>query len=515
MISRLSLLLIAVITVSMAQEADIIKVEGKITYLTADQVYVDIGSEAGGAVGDTLLVLRRNEELGPVVITNVARKSAVCQSLVPVETFQLGDRVVLEKKAASEPPPVEETIETQVEAPKPPMRQERILSQRGNASARYSMSSFSGGDQSSRGIASLRYGLVLTAPFRSDIWLYGRGNLNEGDFTLYQARFTIGERRGRYYLQLGRIFAPELAGIGATDGMMLTSQLASVISAGALGGFQPDPTSLSFDTEVKKFGAFVRLKRRTPSGSMDAVLSGVGQYSGKEVDREFVYGRLSGDFFNRKLTYSIYETVDFYRGDSPVNRGTSTITSSQISIGIRPWHGLSIRSRYSDRRQVIYQISGTTLPDSLFEDALRTGWYNSIRISHDALGSIQAGFNLRQQSDSDDRSELYFVDYRSNSSAKGRVFDVGGSYLKNLLITGARGQLGFSAPTGKKMDIYAQYELFSYGYGISINDYRQHTVSASLNWRMTSKLRGSLSLDYSKDDEFAVLYIYLGLNYRI
>ncbi|MDP6396413.1 MAG: hypothetical protein QF712_01775 [Candidatus Marinimicrobia bacterium] len=515
MIKRLLFLLIAIFSLAAGLEAETVKAEGKVTYLTADQVYVDIGSDVGVAVGDTLLVFRRNEELGPVVITNVARKSSVCQSLIPVEVFQLGDRVVLEKEAVPEPTPVEEVVEPTIEAAKPSKRQDRILSQRGNASARYSMSSFSGGDQSARGIASLRYGLVLTSPFRSDIWLYGRGNLTESDFTLYQARFTVGDRRGKFYLQLGRIFAPELAGIGATDGVMLTSQMASALSVGALGGFQPDPLRLSFDSKVKKVGAFVKFKQRTPSGSLDAVLSGVGQYAGKDVDREFIYGRLSGDYFNRKVTFSIYETVDFYRGDSPANRGTVTPTSSQFSVGIRPWKGLSIRSRYSDRRQIIYQVSGSTLPDSLFEDALRSGWYNSIRLSHDAFGSIQAGFNLRQQSDSDDRSELYLVNYRSNASAKGQIFDVGGSYLQNLLITGARGQLGFSAPAGKKMDLYAQYELFSYGYGNSVSDYRQHTISASLNWRIMKYLRGSLSLDYSKDEEFSIFYIYMGLNWRI
>lgn len=515
MIRRLPIFLITILTVATAQEAEIIRAEGKITYLTADQVYVNIGSEAGGSVGDTLLILRRNEELGPVVITNVARRSAVCQSLIPVETFQLGDRVVLEKKAAFEPLPVEEIMETPVEASKPQIRQDRILSQRGNASARYSMSSFSGGDQSSRGIASLRYGLVLTAPFRSDIWLYGRGNLSERDFTIYQARFTMGKRNGKYFLQLGRIFAPELAGIGATDGVMISSQVVSSFSIGVLSGFQPDPSSLSFKTDVNKLGAFTRWKRSTPSSSMDAMLSAVGQYTNKDVDREFVYFRFSGDFLDRKVTISLYETLDLYRDNSPGDRKNITPTSSQISASIKPWPGIIFRSRYSDRRQVIYQVSGVVFPDSLFEDALRSGWYNSVRFTYDDFGSLKIGINFRSQSGTGDKSEFYFMDYQTKTFAKGQSYSVGGSYLRNLLISGGRLQLGYSAPVNKKMDIYAQYELFSYGYGTSIIDYRQHTVSASLNWRMTSKLRGSLSLDYSKDDEFTIFYVYFGLNWRL
>ena len=79
--SKLTLTVMIIVSVLGATEKTI---QGKITYLTADQVYCDLGREDGVNVGDTLTVFRRNDEIGKIITTNLARQSSVCASLIPV-----------------------------------------------------------------------------------------------------------------------------------------------------------------------------------------------------------------------------------------------------------------------------------------------------------------------------------------------------------------------------------------------------------------------------------------------
>ena len=493
----------------MGQERRQVRAEGSITYLTMDQVYCDLGSDQEARVGDTLHVWRRDEEVGLLVITNVARKSSVSRPLSPPENFQLGDRVRLEKLVTivltREPEPEVTRMEKPAERP-------FQLSQSGLVTLRYTHTQFSGKGTDKRGIGVLQYGVRLR---KVRFWTYGRQNFQDNTFTLYQARITFGQRGEPWFTQLGRVYTSELAGIGASDGILVSRRLKSRLSVGALAGVQPEPGTLKVNTRVKKMGVFVNLQHQGEGHPTATSLAYIRQLAGVEVDREFVYGKFSTNF-GKALSLTAYQTIDLYTHTPPLKRRSVEFTSNQISLRYRPWRSLVISSRYSGRKRVLYLMADNTLPDSLFNDAMRYGFYNSIQFSHHRLGSFNLGVNYRGQvKDTRDHAILAFLGYGSVPGQNGRSFSIQSSYIKNLIIQGLRTETGYSFPWGGTGNGYLEYELYMYGYGNQFTKYFQHTFSASLNHPLFTKVQGSCSLDWIVDKKYAVFYLYFSLNYRL
>ncbi len=491
------------------QESRQVHAEGSITYLTMDQVYSDLGSDQGADVGDTLHVWRRDEEVGLLVITNVASKSSVARPLNPPENFQLGDRVRLEKRVTITPIVESKPEMTHVEKPvKKPFQ----LSHSGSVTLRYTHTQFSGKGSDERGIGIVQYGLRLR---KIRFWTYGRQNFQENTFTLYQARFTLGRRGDRWFAQVGRVYTSELAGIGASDGVLVSRRLRSRLSIGGLAGVQPEPGTLKLNTQVKKMGVFITLQHQGELHPTAYSLAYIRQLAGADVDREFVYGKFSTNL-GKMLSFSVYQTIDFYTNTPPLKRQAIEFTSNQVSLRFRPWRSLVISSRYSGRKRVLYMSADNTLPDSLFNDAMRYGFYNSIRFSHNRLGSFNLGVNYRGQAkDTRDHAILVFLGYRSVPGENGRSFSIQSSYIRNLIIQGIRTETGYSFPWGGKGNGYIEYELYMYGYGNQFTKYFQHTVSASLNRPLFTKFQGSCSLDWIIDKDYAVFYLYFSLSYHL
>ncbi|NOZ75510.1 MAG: hypothetical protein GXO90_09100 [FCB group bacterium] len=494
-----------------AQERVEIRVDGKITYLTTDQVYIDVGTEAGVEEGDTLHITRGSNEIGLAVVSYLSRKSSVCEPLVPTETLQLGDRVHLEKvklvtiEEAGETPATVKSIK--------PVNKKLGLSQMGNLSFRYTYGQFADSLFSQRSIASLQYGLHMTKPFETQFWMYGRSNIQNHDFTLYQARWVLGKDDGRLQTQVGRVYSASLAGIGATDGILVNSSFSDHLSGGLLLGMEPDETTLKFNSNVKKGGLFTRFQRKKDNRSLEGSLAIVGQYAGGNVDREFLYDRIRYRR-GRLLYFTMNQTLDFYRNGAVGGRKGAELVSNQLSLRIRPTSNLSIHSRISSRKQVLYQTTSSSLPDSLFVDEMRSGWYNAVQWTTAGGRSFLLGANYRFQSIGNANSIYAFFTYRGPYSRERWNFDYTGSFLHNLLITGSRNQFGFTKNIGKTGSLFTEYELYVYGYGYRVADYIQHNITATYSLRLRSRIVISTSLDATVDKDYYFYYLYFAFNYR-
>jgi len=494
-----------------SQERVVIDVNGKITYLTTDQVYCDVGTEVGVEEGDTLHVTRGVDEIGLVVVTYISRKSSVCEPLVPAETFRLGDRVHLKKVKLVT---IEETTVTPAQVKEvSPVSKRLGLAHTGNFSFRYTYGQFADSLYSQRSIASIQYGIHISNPIETQFWLYGRSNIQNRDFTLYQARWVLGKEDSRFNGQLGRVYSASLSGIGATDGLLVNSALSERLSAGFLVGMEPEPTTLKFNSNVKKGGIFTRFETKGEKRSFEGSLALVGQYASGKADREFIYDRLR--YRNgRRLYFTMNQTIDLYRNGPVGGRKGIELVSNQLSLRVRVTSFLSVYTRLSNRKQILYQVSSSSLPDSLFVDETRSGWYNAIRWTTKGDRSFLLGANYRYQSVGGSNSIYAFFTYRGPYSRGRWNFDYTGSYIHNLLITGTRNQFGFSRTLGKTGTFFTEYELYVYGYGNIMTDYVQHNITSTYSWRLQSRMVITASLDATIDKDYYFYYLYFGFNYR-
>jgi len=490
---------------------ELIHSEGAITYITTDQLYTNIGLNKGAVIGDTLKVLRRGQELGLIHITSIANKSSVSESLVPISEFQLGDKVVLEKIKKNIDQPKEQIIIQKSKSTTSILGKK--LSQSGNIGLRYMSTQYSNRTTTNRSIGMMNYRLRSTGLLNPNLWIYGRSNLLSGDFNLYQARITLGQLDGKFHLQAGRVFSPALSGLGATDGVVASTTLKKVITLGLLGGYLPSQKNMDFSKDVIKSGGFVHLRKRIKNMRLNASFAFAQQKFKGKTDREFVYWTWRSDY-KKSLSLSVNQTLDMYSNKSVGTRNSLTPTSNQISLRFRPVNGLSLQSRYSGRRQVVYFESEKTLPDSLFQDELRSGWYNAVNWSNDWFGNIQLGLNLRSQKSFDRPASVIVFGYQTPNKKHKRSYRFKTNFIQNDLLTGMRAVLGIDQSLNPNINLYVDTDFYSYGYGNKTTDYFQTRLSAGVNWRVQRKIQFSCNIDYLKDKSYNNLFMYAGLNYR-
>jgi len=489
---------------------------GAVSYITVENVYCDLGSENGLAIGDTLHVLRRNDEIGLLVVQSTGRKSSVTHPLIPSSNFQLGDLVIFIPKQKSEVP--EEPIEKEVASKKeePPIKKQKkkpIFDHGGSISLRGNWNKYNSGSNNERLLGNLNLRLGITSPIKNRLWIYGHNNFTENTFRLYQLRLELGDRTNQFYGQIGRLYVSELAGVGAVDGVMVSVGKNRKNRVGAMAGFQPTFLETKFNSDVKKISAFSANEWEKGKRVFKLNAALVGQYAKNKIDREFMYIRMNlREGSNYELSW--YETVDLYRDSTVYNRSSIEPISSQISFRFRLGNMLTFNSRLSSRKQVLYRQSGTLLPDTLFVDELRSGWYNSIQVRSKNWGTFRLNNNLRIQANSSDLSQVTSVGYTAPRLKNNLYLTFSSSFIKNMLITGFRNRVSASKSLNDKGSIFADYDLYVYGFGNQLADYTRHAVSFGINYRIMKKLSTNGSIDISKDGEFSAIYVYSGLSYR-
>ncbi|MFH1850747.1 MAG: hypothetical protein ABIA75_00220 [Candidatus Neomarinimicrobiota bacterium] len=507
---KLKLLLLILLAICAGIGArPVISAQGRITYLTAELVYCDLGSSAGVAVGDTLTVMRRDDLVGLLVVTNLSGNYSVCQPQLPIDQLLLGDRVVLEKLAPVALPAPDKPQQS-IAAPQ---SARPVLRHQGSLSWRYSDSRFSATSYS-RSVAALNYSISIDRPRTLRLSFYGNRNFSDQRWNIYQFQLALGSGRDRLQAQLGRVYAPELAGIGITDGAHLGLRLAENWSVGALAGLQPLPGSLDYSTDVSKFGAYGSYRRNHSQRRFATSLATVGQYYGGGIDREYIYHNLRWET-RRWLDLSFNQTIDLDRSDNLAYRNSLEWTSLQASLRLKPHRAVTITSRLSSRQRVIYRSVYGDRADSLFSDVLRTGWYNALHLRSERFGALQLSANIKTETGQRSSANFVAVNYSSPGRSRHWNFDLGADYLKNQLLNGLRLRSGINLVFGELGSLSGDYEIFAYGYGNRTADYFRHNLAFSLNWRIRSRWTGSLSADMFRDDSFSGAYLYGGITCRL
>ncbi|MFQ6678776.1 MAG: hypothetical protein ACE5D0_10750, partial [Fidelibacterota bacterium] len=383
----------------------------------------------------------------------------------------------------------------------------------GSLSFRGNWNQYSGGSKHERLLGNLNLRLGINSPIKNRLWIYGHNNFTDNTFRLYQLRLELGDRANRFYGQFGRLYASELVGVGAVDGVMVSVGKNRKNRIGAMAGFQPTFLKTEFNSDVKKISAFSINEWKSGKQVFSFNTALVGQYAKNEIDREFIYFKM---VLKRASTFEIswYETVDLYRDSTVYNRASIEPLSSQVSIRYRLGNILTFNSRLSSRKQVLYRQSGSLQPDSLFVDELRSGWYNSIQIRSNNWGALRLSSNLRIQSHSSDLSQVSSLGYTAPRLKNNLYLRFSSSFIKNMLITGVRNRISASKSFNEKGSMFADYDLYVYGFGNQLADYQRHTASIGMNYRVMKKMSTNLSVDLSKDGTFTSTYVYTGLSYR-
>lgn len=381
----------------------------RISYLSANAVYIDGGRAEQLAAGSRLEVRRNGEVVALVEVSYVADHSASCRLVSQKQAPKQGDQVILVTAAATSATaastaPADATTATAAKtsqpaaalqtytppAPRPPSTR---LS--GNVAAGFQRYSDRGPakqnyDQGT-GRLGLRLrdiqGLPLDVRVRMSGWQVNSSGFGPGSATsshsnrLYELSVTYAPVDGRLSWAAGRLGASPFVSIGYLDGLLGQYRLTPRFYVGAFAGSRPEVLELNISSAGRKYGSYLRYSTRPDEGPAygEVVLAGIGEYAqGGLPSRE--YAALDSRFGNGSR-WALFEhlEIDFNRGwRKTVAKTSSQVSNASLSASLKLSDTVRAQLSYSQRRNYL-TYETRPLPEEVFTRILNQGARASVQ----------------------------------------------------------------------------------------------------------------------------------------
>jgi hypothetical protein len=388
-----------------------------VKYVTIQNVYLDAGRASGILSGDSAHIQRGEEHIATLLVTFVSDNSASCAVSEGTPPIQAGDSALVyatgetNALSAKESPAELSTIEPLVTEERP---REVSAIQANRLTGRIGLDYLVQDDREEynydyvqpslsirakvANIQGSHYSLSVRTRMRNTI--RNRESYStpksETSHRIYEAALRYENPDSRVECGIGRMIAQELRGIGYLDGAYAKYRMSTRFSMGVFGGTEPDLENTDFQTDVTKGGVYAAYDRRTSnSARATATLALAGSYQGGQVNREFLYQQLNY-YYGSHLSFYESAEINFYRDWLKEKEDASiALAGAQINARYSPSRPIAFSLGYDNRRN-FYTYDARSVPDSLFDDALRTGWRGSVEVKLARKFSTEIGGSLRK-----------------------------------------------------------------------------------------------------------------------
>ncbi len=479
--------------VDLAQE----RVEGDVTYITANNVYVRFASTANIALGDTLFVARSGGS-SPCLIVGSKSSTSCVSTLIGGCTIVKSDRVyATTARIATLPLPVpQDTARAKVGT------RERI---RGRLSAAsYSTVAAERGDDH-----RLMYRFALNADrirnsrFSAETYVNYR-QLFPSEPLLFPQQtefFNVYSLALSYALDststitFGRKINNNAASIGAIDGLQAEKTFGRFF-AGAIAGSRPDIQDYGLDPSLLQYGGYLGSIIHSAKVDSRTTLGLMQQNNGAEVDRRYTYFQHSSTLGRKLNVFSSFE-LDLYDPQS----GKARLTNLYFSSKYRFSRKLDVFVSYDSRRRIIfYDTYRNDVEMLLDDDEARQG--ARVRLTYKPFKHVLTGlsFSTRFQSNGLNPSDNIngFVTFTGTEDQWGRwtvqVNRNTSSYLRSDIASIRHGRTLIP----RKLTCGIYYRMINYVYGLSGEDVsdrskmQQQYYGADLSWNIGPSLQFTL-----------------------
>jgi hypothetical protein len=530
---RFFILICFVFTFSLGLKAQttIEEVEGTVSYVTSQSVYVKYPSTSGISIGDTLYKGSSGQLIPALVVKNLSSTSIVCSQLTS-DKFSVNDKIIarrkVEIKKTEKTKPVSKdtilysadttSVKKKTEA-KAGSRKQNINGFAGisgwtNFSNTPALSSYVVNYSVSVNINNMnnsKFSFGSNVMFRQENgqWENVKSNIFNG-LKIYNLFFKYDITKS-FSLTLGRKINTNISNIGAIDGLQAEKSFKNFY-IGAFGGARPNYLNYSFDFNLLQYGAYVGFGFQNAKRNMQNSLAYVEQMNNLKTDRRFLYFQHNSSLLKNVYMFFNIE-ADLYKvvNEQPVN--TFSLTSAYFSIRYRPFKRMSISATYDNRKNVIYYETEKSYLSTLIEEEARQGY--SLQINYNIFKSFYLGLKggYRFQP-SDLRPTLngnIFVTY-SDFFKKQFSITLMATMLETAYLNGNVYSLRLSKPfISGKMYVGGGYSFVDYKIKNAELPFRQNIGDINFTTEIIKKLSLSINLevDFEKTNQFYRAYIQL------
>ena len=410
-------------------------IQGNVTYISSQNVYVKYPGTDGINIGDTLYILK-NDKLYPIM-TVKEKSSLSCVGSPFSESLLAVSNPVFAKKRV-ESAPIEVLSQQSKEAVSVNDAAVLAVTKKGSNSkkaekinGRISLSSYLNNTSDTTMNSVFRLNLSLNAAhisnsrFSAECYMSVtkkstfRPITSALDSTTTQNYLIdqpldvkIYNLAVKYdlpdsmYLTFGRKINPKLANIGAVDGLQF-EKTGKTYSYGAVIGSRPDTYTYSYNPGLLQYGAYVSHQMQKENSYMQTSIAFFNQMNNLLTDRRFIYLQHSNSLLKNLDLFCSFE-LDLYGvknqtnsavvkdnlgnslknisgNDSTVSWNTRTpinildLTSAYVSLNYRPLKNLSLGLSYDARKNVYYYETYKNYIDSVLDKETRQGLRFNVR----------------------------------------------------------------------------------------------------------------------------------------
>lgn len=526
---KISILIILLLSLNAVIAQEIKEIEGVVTYVTTQNVYVKFLSAKKISQGDQLF-LRVDGNLSPVMSVEQRSSVSVVGKVIGDVQLKVGDKLVA-KIEIDEPEAKVETNESETPVSdthinQPEEQKKDTEARKQEIDGRLLMTSYSNlSNLDSIGSHRLRYTFSLSADhiassrFSFDTYVSFRHKL--GDWAAIQENVYNGLKIYSFNLKydlgnttsiwMGRKINPKISSLGAIDGLQFETNLKNFYF-GAVTGFRPDYTDYSFNKNLLEYGGFVGHKFQTKQGRARTSLGVFQQMNSGHIDRRFLYFQHDNTLLP-KLSFFYSTELDLYRLQDGQPLTDLILTSMYFSVRYRPFRKLAVTASYDNRKNVIYYETFKNYVDKLLEDASRQGI--QLRLNYRPFkfmnGGLSASYRMRDKDALPTRNANGFLTF-SRIPWIDAYATLSANVLQNSYIQGQIYGLRLNRDFLEgKINSGLNYRYVDYTYVNVEGTLQQHIAEADFTYRMNRKFSVSLNYELTLEDQYRYHRIYASL----
>jgi len=510
-----------------------VEIEGKISYITGQSIYVKFESTNGIEDGDTLFI-RQNARLIPSLqVQHHSSISCLCNPFTE-HTLAVNDTIVAKIKvtrreaAAYTPPPEDQPEQDVSEKVISSMEKIGVKPEKPKSvTGRLSLSSYSNFSNNpvTEDLHRFRYTLSMDASkiadskisaetyisfsHKSNQWDLVQQNLNNA-LKIYSLaiQYDIDKTATVW---AGRKINTNIANVGAIDGIQFEKRFDKFF-VGAAVGTRPDYNDYGFNPNLLEYGAYVGQKSRVENGFVQTSLAFFEMRNSGAVDRRFLYFQHSNSAAKNLHVFSSFE-LDLYKLQDGEPKTTVDLISLYLSMRYRFSKKFSVFGSYDNRKNVIYYETFKSYVDEVIQRASRQGFrarMNYRPAKYVNIG-LSGGTRFRKE---DPRPTNTYRGYITHSRIP--ALNASLTISANLMQTSYLDGQVYGARLSKdlipgKFFSMLNYRFVNYKYVSTASTLKQNIAEIDLSYYITKKLFVSLNFEstFQEKENFNRIYFNL------
>ena len=527
------IIILTVLSISLEAQTVSDYLQGKVSFISSQNVYVRFNSTEGISAGDTLFTLSGGKLTPAMIVTNLsssscvgppfsALKVSVSQSLVARNKSKTVKPEKGGKEAVKEAP----VLAVPVDSTKKQVYPDQLKHKINGSISVYSYSDYS--NTGARNSNQLRYNYTLNAlnignsRFSIENYITFRHKL--GDWSTVKSdvfnALKIYTFDVRYEpdktsrITLGRTINYRISSIGAMDGLQAEKTL-NKITIGVVAGTRPDYTDYGFNKNLLQYGGYLAFDTKKNDIFTQSSLAFMEQMNNMKTDRRFLYFQHSGSLLKSLYFFGTFE-VDLYKVQNFQPQSTFDLTSLYLSLRYRVTRNLTLTGSYDQRKNVLFYETYKSLIDSVYQNERRQSFrlQANYRITQNMTLGLESGYHYSKSDPRPSRNIYGYLTY-VQVPGLGVTVTLNGTYLESAYMTGKvlGGDISKDFFKGR-FQVSTGYRYEDYTLPESLLSVRQSIGEMSIFWLLSGKISFSANYEGTFENHNKYNRVYLMIRKR-